>query len=328
MREITYLQAVSEALREEMDRDPKVLMMGEDIGVYGGGFGVFEGIREPYDARGQIIETPISEATFTGAGVAMAMMGFRPVIEIMFSDFMTLTTDQLINHGAKYRFMTGGQVKVPLVVRTPAGSGTGAAAQHSQSLEALYLNTPGLKVVMPSTPQDVKGLLKAAIRDDNPVIFYEHKLLYETRGPVPDANEDYVTPIGRGDIKRQGSHVTLVAYSVMALRAAEAAAILEKEGIDVEIVDPRTLCPLDDGLIVQSVMKTGRLLIVHEAPKSSGFGAEVAARVAESPAYRCLKAPIVRLAGLDMPIPHTPALERKATPQTEDIVEAVRKMMA
>ncbi|MDR1204050.1 MAG: alpha-ketoacid dehydrogenase subunit beta, partial [Peptococcaceae bacterium] len=259
MREITYLQAVSEALREEMDRDPKVLMMGEDIGIYGGGFGVFEGIGEPYNARGQIIETPISEAAFTGAGVAMAMMGFRPVIEIMFSDFMTLTADQLVNHGAKYRFMTGGQVKVPLVVRTPAGSGTGAAAQHSQSLEAMYLNTPGLKVVMPSTPYDVKGLLKAAIRDDNPVVFYEHKLLYETRGPVPDADEDYVVPIGRGDIKRQGGDVTLVAYSVMALRAMEAAAVLEKEGVGVEIVDPRTLHPLDDALIVQSVMKTGRL---------------------------------------------------------------------
>jgi pyruvate dehydrogenase E1 component beta subunit len=310
-----------------MDRDPKVLMMGEDIGIYGGGFGVFEGIGAPYDARGQIIETPISEAAFTGAGAAMAMMGFRPVIEIMFSDFMTLTADQLINHGAKYRFMTGGQVKVPLVVRTPAGSGTGAAAQHSQSLEAMYLNTPGLKVVMPSTPYDVKGLLKAAIRDDNPVVFYEHKLLYETRGPVPDADEDYIVPIGQGDIKRQGGDVTLAAYSIMALRAMEAAAILEKEGVDVEIVDPRTLHPLDDALIVQSVMKTGRLMIVHEAPKSGGFGAEVAARVVESPAYRRLKAPIVRLAGLDMPIPHTPDLEKKATPQTEDIVEAVRRMM-
>jgi pyruvate dehydrogenase E1 component beta subunit len=327
VREITYLQAVSEALREEMDRDQSVLMMGEDIGVYGGGFGVFDGFGEVYGARGQIIETPISEATFTGAGVAMAMMGFRPVIEIMFSDFMTLASDQLINHGAKYRFMTGGQVKVPLVVRTPAGSGTGAAAQHSQSLEALYLNTPGLKVVMPSTPYDVKGLLKAAIRDDNPVIFYEHKLLYETSGLVPETDEDYVVPMGRGDIKRQGSHVTLVAYSVMALRALSAAAILEKEGIDVEIVDPRTLYPLDDALIIQSVMKTGRLMIVHEAPKNNGFGAEVAARVAESPAYSCLKAPVVRLAGLNMPIPHTPSLEKKAAPQTEDIAEAVRDMM-
>jgi pyruvate dehydrogenase E1 component beta subunit len=311
-----------------MDRDRKVLMMGEDIGVYGGGFGVFEGLGEPYASRGQIIETPISEATFAGAGVGMAIMGFRPVIEIMFSDFMTLTADQLINHGAKYRFMTGGQVKVPLVVRTPAGSGTGAAAQHSQSMEALYLNTPGLKVVMPSTPYDAKGLLKAAIRDDNPVIFYEHKLLYETRGWVPDPGEDYVVPIGRGDVKRQGSHVTLVAHSVMAIRALNAAAILEKEGIDVEILDPRTLYPLDDALILRSVMKTGRLAVVHEAPKNNGFGAEVAARVAESPAYRCLKAPVVRLAGLNMPVPHAPHLEKQAAPQTEDIVKAVRAMMS
>jgi pyruvate dehydrogenase E1 component beta subunit len=223
--------------------------------------------------------------------------------------------------------MTGGQVKVPLVVRTPAGSGTGAAAQHSQCLETMYLNTPGLKVVMPSTPYDVKGLLKAAIRDDNPVIFYEHKLLYETRGPAPEVGEDYVIPIGRGDIKRPGRDVTVVAYSVMTPRALAAAAILEEYGIDVEIVDPRTLCPLDDALIIQSVMKTGRLVVVHEAPKNNGFGAEVAARIAESPAYSRLKAPVVRLAGLDMPVPHTPELERRATPQTEDIVAVVRKMM-
>ena len=326
MRVITYLQAVCEALTEEMDREERVIMIGEDIGVYGGGFGIFEGIDKKYAARGQIIETPISENTFVGAGAAMAMMGYRPVIEIMFSDFLTLAADQLINHSAKYRMMTGGQVSVPLVVRTPAGAGTGAAAQHAQSVEALFLNTPGLKVVMPSTPYDAKGLMKAAIRDDNPVIFFEHKLLYKMDGEVPEVDEEYIVPLGKGDIKRVGGDITVVAHSIMVPRALCAAKILAKEGIELEIVDPRTLYPLDEDIIIKSVIKTKRLMIVHEAPRNNGFGAEVAARVMESEAYSLLKAPLKRLAGLDMPVPFSPSIEKKAIPQVEDIVETARSM--
>ena len=324
MREITYKEAVAEAMREEMRRDPDVMLIGEDIGIYGGCFGVTPGFLEEFGPD-RILETPISESSFTGAAVGAAMAGLRPIVELMFSDFVTLSADQLINHAAKLRFMTGGQVKIPMVLRTPAGSGTGAAAQHSQSLEALFAHIPGLKVVMPSTPYDVKGLLKASIRDDNAVVFFEHKLLYKVKGEVPE--EDYIVPIGKADIKRTGEDVTIVTYSMMVHRALSAAKELEKEGISVEVVDLRTLSPLDVDTITNSVKKTGKLIVVHEAYRQGGFGAEIVSRITESEAFYYLDAPIRRVAGLDMPIPYTPDMERQVVPSELDIINAVKGLL-
>jgi pyruvate dehydrogenase E1 component beta subunit len=249
----------------------------------------------------------------------------RPVGEIMFMDFTTLAMEQLANQAAKMRFMFGGMIEVPFVLRTPAGSGTGAAAQHSQSLENWFVHVPGLKVVMPSTPYDVKGLLLSSIRDPNPVIFVEHKLLYSVEGPVPE--EPYTIPLGTADVKREGRDLTIVAYSVMAKRSLEASEILAEEGIEAEVVDPRTLKPLDRETIVASVMKTGRALIVHEACKTGGFGGELSGVIAESEAFDYLDAPIVRLAGLDVPIPYSPDLEYNTVPQVEDIVEKARELV-
>ncbi|MGE5604121.1 MAG: alpha-ketoacid dehydrogenase subunit beta [Bacteroidota bacterium] len=324
MAEITYVQAVAEALREEMKRDENVFLLGEDMGVYGGCFGVTKGFLKEFGEE-RIMDTPISEAGFTGAAVGAAIMGMRPVVEIMFSDFVTLASDNLVNQAAKIRFMLGGQVKVPMVLRTPAGSGTGAAAQHSQSLEAWMVHIPGLKVVMPSTPYDAKGLLKAAIRDDNPVMFYEHKLLYKTKGEVPEG--DYVLPIGKADVKKTGKDVTIIAYSIMVLRALEAANKLAQEGIDVEVVDLRSLSPIDDQTIVASVKKTGKVLIVHEAVKRCGVGAEIAAIIADSEAFYYLDAPIKRLAGLEVPIPYSPSLEKGIVPQVDDIIKSVKELL-
>lgn len=324
MREITYLQAVAEALREEMLRDPAVFIMGEDIGVYGGCFGVTRGFIEEFGSE-RIRETPISESAFTGAAVGAAIMGMRPVVEIMFSDFISLATDQLINHAAKCRFMTGGQVKVPMVLRTPAGSGTGAAAQHSQCLEALYVHIPGLKVVMPSTPYDAKGLLKSSIRDDNAVVFFEHKLLYKVKGEVPE--DDYVVPIGKADVKREGTDVTVITYSVMVHKALSAAEEMDREGVSVEVLDLRSLQPLDEDAIVNSVKKTGRVVIVHEAVKWCGVGAEVAGLISETEALLYLDAPIKRVTGLPVPIPYNPALERQVVPQEADIIQGIRDVL-
>jgi len=324
MREISYKEAVSEALKEELKRDPDVFLMGEDIGIYGGCFGVTPGFMEEFGPE-RIRETPISESTFTGAAVGAAIGGMRPVVEIMFSDFVTLCSDQLINHAAKYRFLTGGQVKIPMVLRTPAGSGTGAAAQHSQCLEAMFTHIPGLKVIMPSTPYDVKGLLKAAIRDDNPVVFFEHKLLYKYKGHVPE--EDYVLPIGKADIKREGNDVTIVTYSLMVHKALNAAKELEKEGISVEVVDLRTLKPFDKETIINSVKKTGKIIVVHEAYKTGGFGGEIASSITESEAFYYLDAPVKRVAGVDMPIPYTPDMERQVVPSEFDIINAVKELM-
>jgi len=324
MREITYAQAVAEAMREEMKRDPKVFLIGEDIGIYGGCFGVSKGFLEEFGPE-QILETPISEQAFVGAAVGAAALGMRPIAEIMFSDFVTLATDQLVNHGAKMRFMTGGQLKVPMVLRTPAGCGTGAAAQHSQSLEAWMAHVPGLKVIMPATPYDAKGLLKAAIRDDNPVVFFEHKLLYKLKGEVPE--EDYILPIGKADVKKEGKDVTIVSYSYALIKALNAAKALESEGISAEVVDIRTLVPLDEETIVNSVKKTGRVLVVHEACKTGGFGGEIVSRIVESEAFYYLDAPVRRLGGADLPIPYNPKLERMVVPQEEDIVAAVREIV-
>ncbi|MED5053385.1 alpha-ketoacid dehydrogenase subunit beta [Anoxybacillus rupiensis] len=322
MREITYLEAVREAMSQEMRKNQDVYLLGEDIGVYGGAFGVTRGMIEEFGPE-RVRNTPISEAAIAGAAVGSALTGMRPILELQFSDFITIAMDQLVNQAAKLRYMYGGKGKVPMVVRTPAGSGTGAAAQHSQSLEAWMAHIPGLKVVQPSTAYDAKGLLKAAIDDDNPVIFYEHKLLYKTKSHVPE--EPYSIPLGKADMKREGKDVTIVATAMMVHKALEAAKELEKEGIDVEIVDPRTLVPLDEETIVESVKKTGRVVVVHEAVKRGGYGGEIASVIAESEAFDYLDAPIKRLGGLPVPIPYNPNLEKAAVPQVQDIIKAVKE---
>jgi pyruvate dehydrogenase E1 component beta subunit len=323
-RELTYAQAVREALRQAMLADERVFLLGEDIGVYGGAFGVTDGLIEEFGPL-RVRDTPISEAVIAGTAIGAAVTGMRPVAEIQFMDFITLSMEQLVLQAAKMRFMFGGKARVPMVVRAPAGSGTGAAAQHSESLEAWFVHVPGLKVVMPSTPYDVKGLLLASIADNNPVIFVEHKLLYKTKGNVPE--EPYMVPIGKSEVKRQGKDVTVVATSIMVARALEAADHLAEEGIEAEVVDPRTLKPFDPEPMVHSVIKTGRALVVHEAPITGGFGAEVAAQLAASEAFDYLDAPIRRLAGLDVPIPYNRELERRAVPQVEDIVREVRALV-
>ena len=324
MRELTYAEAVREALREEMIRDDSVFLLGEDVGTYGGAFGVSYGLVDEFGEE-RVRDTPISEAGIMGAATGAALMGMRPVAEIMFMDFTTIAMDQLVNQAAKLRFMFGGKAKVPLVLRTPGGSGTGAAAHHSQSLESWFVHVPGLKVVMPSTPYDVKGLLLTSIRDDNPVVFVEHKLLYKTKGPVPD--EEYSIPLGSADVKRAGEDLTIVATSIMVPRALQAAETLAQQGIDAEVVDPRTLKPLDEETILKSVIKTGKVLITHEACKTGGAGAEIAASIVESEAFDYLDAPVKRLAGLDIPVPYNRNLERRMVPQVEDIVAAAKELV-
>jgi acetoin:2,6-dichlorophenolindophenol oxidoreductase subunit beta len=322
-REITYLEAVREALVQEMHRDEEVFLIGEDIGAYGGAFGVSKGMLEVFGPE-RIRETPISEAAIAGAATGAALMGMRPVMEIMFMDFLTISMNQLVNQAAKMRFMFGGKCSIPMTIRAPSGSGTGAAAQHSQSLEAWFVNVPGIKVVAPSSPYDAKGLLVAAIRDNNPVLFMEHKLLYRLKGPVPE--EPYCIPLQSAEVKREGRDLTIIAYSIMVPRALEAAEKLAAEGIEVEVVDPRCLKPLDKETLVRSVSKTGRVLIIHEAPVTGGFGGELAAVIAASEAFDFLDAPIQRLAGRDIPIPYNRTLEKAAVPQVEDIVAAARAL--
>ncbi len=324
MREITYLEAIREAMTQEMERDDTVFMIGEDIGVYGGAFQVSNGMLEKFGPD-RILDTPITELALTGAAVGAALVGMRPIAEIMFMDFTTLASEQLVNQAAKLRFMFGGKATVPMVLRTPAGSGTGAAEHHSQSLENWFVHVPGLKVVMPTTPYDAKGLLISAIRDNNPVLFIEHKLLYKTKGEVPE--EMYAIPLGESDVKRKGTDLTIVATSIMVSRALEAAEKLAAEGIEVEIVDPRTLRPLGAETIIQSVKKTGKVLIVHEAVKTGGFGGELAAVIAESEAFGYLDAPIVRLAGREMPVPYNRNLELHTVPQVEDIYNKARDLV-
>ena len=322
-REITYLEAVREALLQEMRRDPDVFLLGEDIGVYGGAFGVTRGLLDEFGPE-RVRDTPISEAAIAGAATGAALMGMRPVMEVMFMDFITISMNQLVNQAAKIRFMFGGKASIPMVVRAPAGSGTGAAAQHCQSLEAWFVHVPGIKVVTPATPFDVKGLLVTAIRDNNPVIFVEHKLLYRTKGAVPE--DLYAIPLGQAEVRRPGRDVTIVAYSIMVPRALEAAGRLSEEGIEVEVVDLRCLKPLDEETVVRSVSKTGRVLIVHEAPRTGGFGGELAAVIANSEAFDYLDAPIRRLCGRDIPIPYNRTLEQATVPQVEDIVAAARSL--
>ena len=322
MREVRYWQALNEAMREELDRDPDVFVMGEDVGIYGGAYGVTKGLYEDYGEE-RIRDTAISEQVIVGAAVGAAMTGMRPVAEIMYVDFLGVAMDQIFNQAAKIRYMFGGKAKVPMTLRTQGGTGRGLAAQHSQSLESWFLHVPGLKVVMPSTPYDAKGLLKAAIRDDNPVLFIEHKMLYGTKGMIPDG--EYIVPLGLADVKRPGSDVTVVAHSRMLLYALEAAETLEKEGISVEVIDPRTLAPLDMDTIMTSVKKTGRVVLVEEGCKTGGVGGEIATRIMEEGFYY-LDAPIIRVAAKDVPIPMSPALEPLAVPSVQEIIDAVKKL--
>ncbi len=324
MQEMTYAEALREAMREEMQHDPRVFLMGEDIGIYGGAFGVTRGLYEEFGAE-RVRDTPISEAAIAGCAIGAALIGSRPIAEFQFSDFIAIAMDQIVNQGAKLRFMFGGKAEVPVVFRAPLGSGTGAAAQHSQSLEAWFAHVPGLKVVLPSTPADAKGLLSAAVHDLNPVIFLEHKVLYRSKGMVPVGN--WQVPLGRADVKRNGTHLTIIALSIMVPRALAVAERLAQEGIEAEVIDPRTIRPLDEKTLVASARKTGRVLIVHEAVLSGGFGGEIAARLAASDAFYYLDAPIMRLGGAEIPIPYNPTLEKLATPQEEDIYQAAHKLL-
>jgi len=324
MPEITYLEAIRQAMWEEMKRDERVFIIGEDIGRYGGAFGVTHGMLDEFGPE-RIRETPISEPTIVAAAIGASLLGMRPIAEIMFMDFVLLTLDQLGNQAAKMRYMFGGKANVPMVVRMPSGSGTGAAAQHSQSLETILMHIPGLKVVMPTTPYEAKGLLLSAIRDPNPVCFVEHKLLYKTKGEVPEG--EYTIPFGVADIKRTGKDLTVVANNIMVMKTLAVAEKLAKEGIDIEVIDPRTLVPLDRETVINSVCKTGRLLVVHEACQTGGWAGEIIASVASSKAFGYLDAPIRRLAGKDCPIPYNRILERAAVPQEEDIEAEIRMIM-
>src|SRR5438093_4294358 len=321
--ERTMAEALNEALHAEMARDERVFVMGEDVSLIGGIFGVTRGLRDKF-GEDRVRDTPISEATFVGAGVGSAIAGLRPVVEIQIFDFVAMTMDQVVNQAAKFRYMLGGGPTVPLVIRGPQGGGIRLAAQHSQSLEAWFAHVPGLVVMAPSTPYDAKGLLAAAIRDDNPVIFLEHKMLYPTKGEVPEG--DYVIPIGKADIKRVGTDVTVVATQMMVQRALQVAGDLEQEGISVEVVDPRTLVPLDEEAILSSVAKTSRLVIVHEAVKRGGFGAEIAALVSEK-GFDLLDAPIARLGARNVPMPYNDKLELATIPSRDDIAAAIRSVL-
>jgi acetoin:2,6-dichlorophenolindophenol oxidoreductase subunit beta len=324
VRTLTYAEAVREALRQSMETDPSVFLLGEDIGVYGGAFGVTNGLMELFGEE-RVRDTPISEAAIAGACLGAALTGMRPVGEMQFMDFVSLAMEQLVLQAAKIRFMFGGKAKAPFVLRMPSGSGTGAAAQHSESLENWFVHVPGLKVVMPSNPYDAKGLLLSAIYDDNPVIFIEHKLLYKTSGEVPE--EMYRIPLSQSRVARPGNDLTIVATSIMVQRSLEAAEQLSQEGIEVEIIDPRTLNPLDDQPIIDSVIRTGRLLVVHEAVGTGGYAGEIAYRVASSQAFNYLEAPIRRLTGLDIPIPYNRNLEKHAVPQVDNITQEARNLV-
>lgn len=324
VRELTYAQAIQEAMALAMEADERVLLMGEDIGVYGGAFQVTGDLIERFGPE-RVMDTPISELGGAGVAVGAAVTGLRPIFEFQFSDFAALAMEQIVNQAAKMRYMLGGAVSVPLVMRFPAGSGTGAAAQHSQSLEAWLGHVPGLKVIQPATPYDAKGMLLAAVADPDPVMIFEHKLLYKMKGPVPEGH--YTVPIGTAEIRREGRDLTIVATSLMVHKALEAATALAAEGIDVEVVDLRTIRPMDKPTVVASVRKTSRLMCVYEGVKTLGVGAEVSAMVVESEAFDYLDAPIVRLGGAETPIPYNPELEKAAVPQVPGIIAAARDLV-
>lgn len=315
-------EAINEALHEEMERDNSVFIMGEDIGVAGGVFKVTAGLLDAFGSE-RVRDTPIAEAGIVGLAVGAAMTGMRPVVEIMFIDFTTLASDQIVNQAAKLRYMTAGQTKVPLVIRTAMGAGRRAAAQHSQSLQAWFCHIPGLKVIMPSTPADAKGLLKSAIRDDNPVLFLEDKMMYNQKGPLPDG--DYTVPIGEARIHREGQDATIICTSSMLYPTLEAADRLAEEGIKVEIIDPRSLSPLDEETLVKSALKTGHVLVIDEGYQSFGVTAEIAARLNEK-AFYYLDAPVRRLGASDVPVPFAPSLEDLTIPSADRVVEIVHEM--
>jgi pyruvate/2-oxoglutarate/acetoin dehydrogenase E1 component len=324
LRTISYTEALREALQEEMAINPDVFLMGEDIGLYGGAFGVTRGLLDKFGAE-RVRDTPISEQGFVGASIGAALAGSRPVVEIMFMDFITLAVDQMVNQAAKLRYVLGKQARCPMVLRTVGGGGRCYGPTHSQSLEAWFTHVPGLKVAAPSTPADAKGLLKAAIRDDNPVVFMEHKLLYGCRGEVSEDSAT-VIPLGKARIARAGTDVTLIAWSWMSAEAGRAAEDLSTQGISAEVIDLRSLIPLDMDTIIASVKKTHQVLIVQEACRTGGFGAEISARISET-VYDYLDAPLSRLSTPDIPLSASPALERAAMPDRGRIFEAARKLV-
>ena len=323
MKETTFLEAVREAIAEEMERDSNVFMIGEDIGQFGGALGQTKGLFERFGDE-RILDTPISEAAIVGAAVGASMLGMRPIADIMFTDFSTLAMDQIINQAAKARFMSGGKVSVPMVVKMQSGAGRGKAAQHSQSFEAIYSHIPGLKVVMPSTPYDAKGLFKTAIRDNDPVVYMEHGSLYGIKGQIPD--EDYTIPMGVGDIKREGRDISIITYSYMVHKALAAAEILETDGIDAEVVDLRTLRPMDTEIITASVKKTHRVVVLHEACVTGGIGGEIVAKIAES-VFDYIDAPIKRVGVPDVPIPYAKSLEDAIMPNEEKLITCIKGVM-
>ena len=324
VRTLSYAEAIREAMVLAMDRDPTVILMGEDIGVYGGAFQVTLDLVDRYGTD-RVMDTPISELGGAGVAVGAALTGLKPIFEFQFSDFATLAMEQIVNQAAKLRYMLGGEASVPVVFRMPAGSGTGAAAQHSQSLEAWFGHVPGLKVLQPSTPEDAKGMLLAALEDPDPVLIFEHKLLYKMKGHVPEGH--YITPIGKAIVRRAGTDLTIVAGSIMVHRALEAAEKLATDGMSVEVIDLRSIRPIDHATILASVRKTSRLMVVYEGVKSFGVGSEISAMVAESDAFDYLDAPIVRLGGAEAPIPYNPDLERISVPQVDTIEAAARRLI-
>lgn len=324
MREIAYREAIREALREEMRRDDRVFLFGEDVADYGGAFKVSEGLLAEFGPE-RVFDTPLSESAIAGAAVGAAIVGTRPVAEVMFADFATIAMDGMVNHAAKINYMYGGLASAPMVLRMAYGAGIRFGSHHSQSVEAWLANVPGLTIAMPSTPYDAKGMLKAAIRTPNPVVFLEHKALYPKKGEVPE--EEYLIPLGKADVKRQGDNVTIVATGMMVDRALSAARTLEREGVSAEVVDLRSIQPLDEDTILESVKKTGRLVIVHEAPVRGGFGGEVAAVVANK-AFGYIDAPIQRVGAPWAPVPFSPPLEDNYLPKESNIIEAVRATLS
>lgn len=320
----TYSQAIRDVIAEEMRRDDTVFVMGEDIAKQGGIFGCTRGLLDEF-GEARVRNTPISEAGFVGAGVGAACAGMRPIVELMYMDFTYVAMDQILNQAAKIRYMFGGHAKVPLVIRGQQGVGRGNAATHSQSTEAIFMHIPGLKVAMPSSPADAAGLLRTAIRDDNPIIFYEHKALYSLKGEVPESTE-FAIPFGQANVLREGKDVTIIGTHLYVQRALDAAAKLEQEGISCEIIDPRTLVPLDLDTMVASVKKTGRCVVVHEAHRNAGPGAEIAASITEQ-AFKYLDAPVARLGAKSCPLPFNLGLENAVVPQEADIVQAVRAVL-
>lgn len=324
MSEINVRQALNDALREEMEIDPTIVLLGCDIGVRGGPFGVTLGLQKQFGKK-RVIDTPISEPAFTGAGVGAAATGLRPVVEILYSDWLTLCTDQIVNMAAKMRYMFGGKVNMPLVIRAPFGAGGGIAAQHSQSFEAWFNHIPGLKVVAPITPYDVKGMLKAAIRDDNPVMFFEHKRSYQLKGEVPEG--DFTVPFGKAAVRREGRDVTIVTYSMMAIRAQNAAEELAKEGIDCEVIDLRSILPLDYDTVMASIAKTGRVVVAQEAHLRGGLAGDIIAEIIDR-GFDLLDAPPVRVGAPNVPMPYNAGLEKACIPDENSIKAAVYKVLS